>query len=128
MEKIDYEKLIDPILIPVIKYLREERSVDTRFCCQGSTEEDKHRHSIRGYICTIYSEEARKCLEEINKSHRSRYKSKHGSPIYTNRNKDGERVLVVYLTDRRWKSIKELEREWDLILSDLKNEKENPGT
>lgn len=67
MEKLDYEKLIDPLCIPVIKILREDLGVETLFCCQGKSVDDPENssHSISGYIACKKTPRNRDIIRKI---------------------------------------------------------------
>lgn len=57
LKEIDYEVLIDPLCIPVIKLMREKFQIETLFCCQGQTltnrKSGKFFHSLCGYITAV---------------------------------------------------------------------------
>lgn len=69
MEKLNYDKLIDPYCIPVIKILREDLGVETMFCCQGKSIDDPEDsdHSISGYIACKMTPRNRKIFRKISK-------------------------------------------------------------
>ena len=43
---IYYQSLIDPICIPMIRYLREGIGIDTKYCCQGTCKEDPRPYKL----------------------------------------------------------------------------------
>lgn len=128
MERINYKKLIDPFLIPVIKYLREERGVETLFCCQGETSEDgpDEDHSKRGYILAKYSPQAFKEFFGIFNSHISRipYEIKENIEIEIRRHPEygNDPVILVKLQRKEWPTKLSLKEEWEQILSDIKTQ------
>ena len=127
MEKIDYNKLIDPLLIPIIKYLREEKGIETMYCCQGSTKEDTHKHGRRGYIMAKYSPDAINELLKIFNSHSSRYGYVWDNSLFRvtsgvfriEHHPKEDKVVIVKLSEKKWSSLQSLRHEWDLILRDL---------
>lgn len=128
MEKINYNELIDPLLIPIIRYLREEKGVDTMYCCQGSTREDKTRHHSRqGYIMAKYSPKAVTELLKIFNSHSSRYSYfwdkellRVTSGVFRiEQHPREEKIVLVKLSRKIYPTLQELKEEWDLILSDI---------
>ena len=71
LEILDYHKLIDPLCIPSIKALREDLEVDTLYCCQGSTEEERKKgsdHSIMGYIAVADTPRNEKIFIDLARS------------------------------------------------------------
>lgn len=125
MEKIEYEKLIDPFCIPVIKYLREKKGIETLYCCQGETSEDAptEDHSKRGYIMALYSPQAVTEFLKIFNSHASRmpYEFCENMEVKIRRHPEyDQNVIVVKLNRKIWPSKEALKHEWDCILSDLK--------
>lgn len=79
MEKLDYEKIIDPLCIPVIKILREDLEVETMFCCQGKSEDDPKdsHHSLTGYIACRKTDRNREILRGILESLGKKINSTH---------------------------------------------------
>lgn len=126
MEKIDY-KFIDPLLIPIIKYLREEKGIETMYCCQGSTKEDTYKHGRRGYIMAKYSPKAVTELLKIFNSHSSRYGYFYNYSLLratsgvfrVEQHPEEDKVVIVQLAEKKWPSLQSLKHEWDLILRDL---------
>lgn len=127
MEKINYEEKIDPIILPVIKYLREELGIDTEFSCQGMVRGEKKDppHSLSGYISAKYSDSAFQTFHKIYELEKSRWlncvKKRKGPEIkvFVGPEKRGE-VVTVYLPMRLWDSEEQLREEWNLILETLK--------
>lgn len=123
MEKLDY-KIIDPFCIPVIRFLREEKGIETMYCCQGKTSEDdpEEHHSKRGYIMAKYSEESFKELLKIFNSHASRIPYNEGERMGIKIRRHPEfkgNVIIVKLVWKTWPTKESLKEEWDLIFSDL---------
>lgn len=125
VKEIDYEALVDPLCIPVIKYLRENLGIDTQFCCQGRVK-GKRNHSISGYISAIYSPAAVDTFRKIYKLELTRFpsllKKSRGAKIrvFEGRISKRERIIAVYLPHREWETREKLEEEWKLILQTIK--------
>lgn len=62
---MDYEKLIDPLCIPVIKILNEDLGVETMFCCQGKSRGEKSHHASEGYIACRITPRSREVILEL---------------------------------------------------------------
>lgn len=129
MEKIDYEK-IDPLVLPVIKYLREELGIDTEFSCQGMVKGEKKNppHSLAGYISARYSDSAFRSFYKIYEVERDRWgklqRKRRGPEIKIFvRPEKREEVVAVYLPVRQWESADKLKEEWNLIYETLKQHK-----
>lgn len=120
MENLDYEKVIDPLCIPVIKLLREKMGIKTLFCCQGRSNEDgDHDHSSRGYIAVDYTPKAymifRQLYEEELKRWMKPFMDDTERYPQFRRVYEGKRNrIIVYLPRMIFKREK-LEKEWKWI-------------
>ena len=128
LEKINYEELIDPLCIPVIKYMREELGIDTQYCCQGMVkgEVKDPPHSLSGYICALYSPATVETFRKIYKLELHRFphllrKGKEAKLRVFGEKSKRDKEIAVYLPVRRWESKKKLKEEWDLILETIKD-------
>lgn len=126
MEKIDYNKLIDPLCIPIIKHLREEKQIETLFCCQGRNKEDKpereaQAHSLRGYITARRNEESINLLLKLYELEMTRWpmtgKQAKKAKFEINPQQD---TVTFWMPARIWESREKLEQEWNILLEESK--------
>lgn len=122
MEKLDYEKLIDPLCIPTIKLLRENLGIETNFCCQGKSDIiDNHDHSLRGYISVTYTPKVYEMFRKFYESEIERWKETYINdteryPLFRRLTRETTDKVVVYLP-RRTFTAKEIKEEWEWIYS-----------
>lgn len=111
MEKLDYNKFIDPFCIPIIKILREDLGVETLFCCQGRSiddPEDSH-HSRTGYIACKKTDRNREILRGILRSLGTKINSPHPfGYIETSHNFVILRLRKLQKTRKIWKRMEEV--------------------
>lgn len=126
METINYTDL-DPIVVPVIQYMREQLGINTEFSCQGRVRGEKKNppHSLSGYISAKYSDSTFQTFFKIYELEKSRWPKspkKGRGPVlevFIGPEKRQE-VVAVYLPMRLWETEKELKDEWNLILETIK--------
>lgn len=65
---MNYEEL-DKLCIPVIRILRETLGIETLFCCQGATYEERkiQKHSATGYIACKLDNKSEEVMIRIAK-------------------------------------------------------------